>query len=111
MSYGLRVWDASGGILIDVSDRLSRFHSYHSGTSTYNRVLSVERPTVFVNRATISVPGLVNDGSWFLAGVDVGTAYYRGYYVYFNSGQVVLDIYYSASTSSNITYSFNVMRA
>lgn len=112
MSYGLKVWDASGILTVDISDRLCRLHSSHSGTSAYNRALSTDRPTVMVNRAIISVPGLRNDGTWFLTGVTLGVGYvYRGYYVYFDNDQVILDIMYSASVSKSIAYSFDVMRA
>jgi len=56
MAQGLQVWDASGAIVLDVAERLTRFitsGSYQApaGSSSF--------PTVLV-----SVPGMSNDGTW-----------------------------------------------
>ena len=55
MSYGLRVWNSSGIMLVDVSDRLVRAHGvYDVG------VVNAK------STKTISVPGLnISDGTWF----------------------------------------------
>lgn len=52
MAYGLQVFDNSGGIVLDVSDRLTLFHSAY---------------TVYVPAtSTVIVPvaALVDDGTW-----------------------------------------------
>lgn len=55
MSYGLRVWDSSGALLIDISDRLVRAHGTYTVGSVGGR-----------STKTISVPGLnPSDGTWF----------------------------------------------
>lgn len=56
MTQGLQVFDASGVIVLDVTDRLTRFivsGSYQAPTG------SSSFPTVFV-----PVPGMANDGTW-----------------------------------------------
>ena len=52
MSYGLQVFDANGGVVVDVVDRLTRIHS----------VYSVKVPA---NTSTLYlVAGMTNDGTW-----------------------------------------------
>jgi hypothetical protein len=53
MDFGLRVWDASSAITLDVSDRVMRFVSEHGYT-----IASLK------NSANVSVPGMVDDGTW-----------------------------------------------
>ena len=52
MSYGLQVFDSSGGLVVDVIDRLTRIHS----------VYSVTVPAY--TSAFYSVVGATNDGTW-----------------------------------------------
>jgi hypothetical protein len=54
MSYGLRVWNSSGVVTLDIQNRITRF------ISQYNLVVG-GGATV-----TVSVPGMVNDGTWAL---------------------------------------------
>jgi hypothetical protein len=59
MSYGMRVWDASGNITLDVTDRITRF------------VTSITPGTIAANSTvSYSVPGIVDDGTWFLIVVN-----------------------------------------
>ena len=52
MSYGLQVFDANGGVMVDVVDRLTRIHSVYS-------------VTVPANTSTLYlVAGMTNDGTW-----------------------------------------------
>lgn len=53
MSYGLQVWDASGALVLDVSDRISRF----VGTYSY----SIPNGST---ETTVSVPG-AESSTWF----------------------------------------------
>lgn len=56
MTQGLQVFDAAGNIVLDVTDRLTRFivsGSYQAPAG------SPSFPTVFV-----SVSGMINDGTW-----------------------------------------------
>lgn len=62
MSYGLRVWNSSGQIRLDTSARLARYHSFYTGSILPN------------NSATVSVPGLANDGTWSVQ-VELAGAY------------------------------------
>jgi hypothetical protein len=57
MAYGLRTYDSSGNLFIDVSDRLTRYV-----TSVYVSVGS--RGSTFV-----SVSGMSGDGTWAIIGV------------------------------------------
>lgn len=66
MSYGLRVWDASGNLTLDVTDRITRVISTHSlnpGMFTSSGL---------VRTGKVSVPGAVDDGTW--GGFTNGTA-------------------------------------
>lgn len=66
MSYGLRVWSASGAMLVDISDRLVRAHG------TYDIGIVSAKST-----KTISVPGLnISDGTWFYI-VEKGSMYFN----------------------------------
>ena len=58
MSHGLRVYNSSGQITLDLTDRLARF----IGTFSYPPIPA--RGTV-----TFSVPGITNDGTWFYSGL------------------------------------------
>lgn len=53
MSNGLRVWNASGVMTLDVSDRLTRI--------VQNQDCSF---AVGVTSVSFAVPGYVNDGTW-----------------------------------------------
>lgn len=55
MPYGVRIWDGSSNLILDTTDRITRFvTSITPGTIA---------PTTTV---TYSVPGIVDDGTWFL---------------------------------------------
>lgn len=54
MSYGLRVWNASNQLILEVTDRIGRYNS----TVT----LSAIAPR---GSANYSVPGYALDGTWF----------------------------------------------
>ena len=63
MSYGLRVWGASNGIIVDITDRITKLVSIHS--------FSKSLVTDYYNSLAIhdvSVPGISADGSWFVQG-------------------------------------------
>lgn len=55
--YGLRVWNAQGKLRLDTTKRLARFNSYHTGTLVGGGLASP-------NHTDVSVPGIVNDGTW-----------------------------------------------
>lgn len=64
MSYGLRVWDASGNIIVDITDRIAKIvatysFSKFSVTDHYNSLVTHDVP----------VPGILADGSWFVQGI------------------------------------------
>lgn len=52
MSYGLRVWDSSGALTLDVTNRITRIISSHAFSIGANSM------------QTISVPGITTDGTW-----------------------------------------------
>jgi len=55
VAYGLRIWDASGNLTLDTTDRITRFVTRITpGTIA---------PLTTVN---YSVPGIADDGTWFL---------------------------------------------
>lgn len=53
MTYGLRVWDGTGGLMLDVTDRITRF------VGTYSFYIAP-----FQTSVDISVPGASPD-TWF----------------------------------------------
>lgn len=53
MSSGLRIRNSSGGIVLDVIDRVSRFHAAFS----YN--------IAAFGSTDIHIPGYTTDGTWF----------------------------------------------
>lgn len=91
MSHGLRVWDEQGHVVLDVSDRLQRFHSKHTVTFSSG------------SWASFPVEGLKDDGSWVVLAFQTYIA------VDIAPGQVLLrrDI---RSGSINVTVTFYVYR-
>lgn len=61
MSYGLRVWDASGNLKVDVSNRLTRFVS-----SIYISFGSGQGDAGYDTKY-INFPGMADNGSWFVS--------------------------------------------
>lgn len=53
MSYGLRVWDAAGSLVLDVTDRLTRYHGAYSCTLGG-----------YGTHQDVTVPGIADDGTW-----------------------------------------------
>lgn len=73
MSYGLRVWNASGGIIVDITDRITKIvatYSFSKYLVTNNNLVTHD----------VSVPGILADGSWFVQGTtkspQVGSTFY-----------------------------------
>lgn len=56
MAYGLRTYDSAGNVVVDITDRLTRFVGSYSISVGANT-------TIFV-----SVPGMTNDGTWAYTG-------------------------------------------
>lgn len=54
MAYGLQIWDASGNVRLDTSDREFRYVAFYTGSVSAN------------SSANVSVSGLTNDGTWGL---------------------------------------------
>ena len=95
MSQGIKVWDAAGQLILDVTDRLARYHS--------TIVLSSIAPRT---SGTFSVPGYALDGTWFffirntsIAGClniyEISGGFYvfnESYYSAYGSG-VTIDIF------------------
>ncbi len=82
MAYGLQLWDSSGNLTLDTSDRLSRWVASYSATtwvptswagSYYGYMMTVSGVDIyyFLYDMTIDipVPGMANNGSWVVMGV------------------------------------------
>ncbi len=54
MSQGLRVWNSSGVLTLDITDRITKRHGVYTAT------IGASATSV-----TVSVSGMSNDGSWF----------------------------------------------
>ena len=76
MSHGLRVWDASGNIIVDITDRITKLVSTHS----FSKSLVTNDSLVTHD---VSVPGILADGSWFVQGItkppQVGSSAFYSY--------------------------------
>lgn len=78
MSFGLKVWDASGVLTLDIIDRLPRYWgSYAFSFSTKS--------------ATVSVPGMSTDGTWAVAVVTSNTS--GSVYPIIQAGQCYIEGY------------------
>ena len=54
MAYGLNVWDASGNVRLDTSNREFRYVAFYTGSVSAS------------SSTNVSVSGLTNDGTWGL---------------------------------------------
>jgi len=52
MAYGLRIFNASGVVRLDTTDRVARYVSHHTGTLANG------------SSTTVAVSGLSDDGTW-----------------------------------------------
>lgn len=91
MSYGLQVWNSSGQLILDVSDRLSRF--IQSVTVTLAKGAST----------TVPVAGYTTDGTWFV----YATAYHYLTIVEVNNGIYIKN---SSPTTLTITTTLYIFR-
>lgn len=66
MSRGIKIWNAAGQVIVDVSDRLAYHHSTINLWNIGTRASS-----------TISIPGYSTDGTWFLFFRGTPTDYLR----------------------------------
>ena len=67
MAYGLKTWNASGQLVIDVTDRLARFHGQYDIAAMNSS--SADQ--------WISVPGFALDGTWFWQTLGYTAGSYR----------------------------------
>ena len=111
MSYGLRVWNASGGIIVDVTDRITKIVATYSFskslvTDYYNSLVTHDVP----------VPGILADGSWFVQGITKSPqvdiyGHSKAFYSYeIRSGIVRVNIMKFDRTSYTATGSFMVYK-
>ncbi len=66
MSHGLRIWNSSGQLILEITDRIGRYNS----TVTLSAI--APRGT-----ASYSVPGYALDGTWFFFIRSGSTSYLR----------------------------------
>ena len=105
MSYGLRVWDASGNIIVDITDRITKLVSTHS----FSKLLVTE---VSLVTHDVSVPGILANGSWFVQGTTkpphVGSGVFYSYEIMSGIVRVhILKVYEDTYTA---TGSFTVYK-
>ena len=105
MSYGLRVWNSSGALTLDITDRITRYISTHP----FSMRIPVDQ---WNDNYSLDVPvsGITPDGTWFVVGdyeYQSGTEEFS--YAIF-SGYVRVSIY-SVRYDNTYTYgSFTVYR-
>jgi hypothetical protein len=105
MSYGLQIYRADGQIQLDISDRITKLYGTYSG----NASLVNGAATPKVHSAFISVPGLVDDGSWYVGPPHLSTSTTFDYVVYITNGQIELQLM-SNSSSSTLSFTISVLR-
>ncbi len=66
MSFGYKLFDGAGQVILDVSDRLIRFHSLHQVTQ-----LDPNGP----GTGFVYVLGMARDSNWFVAAGSTGDPY------------------------------------
>lgn len=94
MAYGIRVWAADGSLILDESDRISRFISSHSFAFPYSWT-----------SMNITVPDCSTDGTWFAFAshtfkyTSSGADFSSGCRVVIGSGQVTVILPNSSSAS------------
>ena len=105
MSYGLRVWDESGNVVLDVMDRLVRFHSQVTVNFTVPSSWQVVIQPVTV---AVSVPGISNDGTWFV--VPVVQSGRTGSFIQITPGTMTVTEYFYGNGGYTKALSYNIMR-
>ena len=63
MSYGLRVWNPSGVLTLDITDRITRIVSTHSFSFFVPNDINVSEKSF-----NITVPNISANGAWFVSG-------------------------------------------
>lgn len=86
MSQGLQVWDAGGNQILRVTDRITRFVT---STSVY-----------LTGTTTITVPGLVLDGTWFVYATSFNEQ--ANFTASINTGSVTLQAIGTFSDTVNV---------
>jgi short subunit fatty acids transporter len=69
MSYGLRVWNSSGVLTLDITDRLTRIVSTHSFSFFVPNEIYVSEKSF-----NIIVPNISANGAWFVSGTSMSPA-------------------------------------
>lgn len=97
MPYGLRVWDSSGNLTLDTTDRITRF------------VTSITPGTIAANSTvSYSVPGIVADGTWFIVVYNTfmpaANAFYSGIVLSITTNNINL---YNSNSNANWTNGLN----
>ena len=94
MPSGLRIWNSSGVLIQDISDRLGRLFAEYT-------VPAIAYP----NSYTISVPGYALDGNWFWAPYKEMPS---GLSVVESAGSIRIQNTYAYSTGSFVLVVFRV---
>jgi len=93
VSYGLRVWDASGALQLDITDRLTRFVGQYGVSFT----TTSSEPDKY-----IYISGISNDGTWFVNNSNSNTG------TWIEPGRVVITKLYSFAQISTTVLVFRV---
>jgi|TARA_R110000744_G_scaffold287339_1_gene398503 hypothetical protein len=75
MAYGLQIWDSSGNVRLDTSDRECRYVGFFTGSVGPS------------SSVTVTVSGMANDGTWGLNELAYSNFYVS---VSMGSGQFVI---------------------
>lgn len=111
MSNGLRVWDASGNIIVDITDRITKLVSTHS----FSKSLIADYYNSLVIH-DVSVTGISANGEWFVQGITKspqvdGYGQNKAYYSYeIKTGIVRVNIMKFDQSAYTATGSFMVYK-
>lgn len=103
MSHGLRVWDASGNLVLDVQERISRIHG----------VYTVPNVSIPANGSYLfPVTGMVDDGTWFVTipEDEIWKLYAAPFGFNVSTGGILISAPSGKSTSTFVNNKFLVFR-
>lgn len=108
MSFGLRTYDEYGNITLDLVDRITRYHGTYHGVAAY--VGGYNQVNYLGNfRGTVTIPGLVSDGSWFI-GIPSTSVPYTYYISLVSPNTLTLEFAVMDKSSGSLTFSIDIMR-
>ena len=114
MNFGILVRNMFGHVALDMTDRLTYHHSSVSTTAHPLGYNPTEYAYLKIYKVVVSVPGLTDDGTWFIGAVRASTSQaYDSTVVYIQPGQVEIRMGFNAEFGGppdSLPITFDIMR-